>query len=284
MKEFFSEHILPIFFDFGIVDIIDILIVAFVLYRVMNFLRTTRAVQVIKGIIVILIVMYLSSWLNLNVISYILSNTMQVGLIALIIMFQPELRRGLEHVGRGSWGKFFSFDVIHNTEDNLLVTDEIVLAVDNLSRTKTGALIVIERDNLLNDVLKSGSYINADVKAELIINLFVPNTPLHDGALIVRNNKIVSASCVLPLTQNVDINRELGTRHRAALGLSEITGAIIVVVSEETGKISLAIDGNMKRSLSVETLRKSLNFLLNPEVEGESKLKIKRWKGRVNNV
>jgi len=284
MKEFWSSHILPIFFDFGIADIIDILIVAFVLYRVMNFLRTTRAVQVIKGIVVILIVMYLSSWLNLNVISYILSNTMQVGLIALIIMFQPELRRGLEHVGRNSWGKFFSFDEISNNNDGLLVTDEIVLAVDHFSRTKTGALIVIEQDSMLNDIMKSGSYINADVKAELIINLFVPNTPLHDGAIVIKNNKIVSASCVLPLTQNVDISRELGTRHRAALGLSETTDAIVVVVSEETGKISLALNGDMKRSLSVETLRKSLLSLLSSPDESEAKTKIKRWKEKLGNV
>ena len=241
-------------------DIIDIGIVAFIVYQAIRLVRETRAGQLIKGIFVLVIMLQLSSWFGLNTMQYILQNTMQLGFFALLIIFQPELRNGLERMGRGTVGKLFS---LKSGEESVDITiNEVVRAVDAMAKTKTGALICIERITKLGDIIKTGTPINGAVSAELLVNIFVPNTPLHDGAVIVGANKILAAACFLPLTPNNDLSKELGTRHRAAIGLSEISDAVVVVVSEETGKISIALNGGLTRNLTIDSLKKALEKTL----------------------
>ncbi|MBO4898244.1 MAG: diadenylate cyclase CdaA [Clostridia bacterium] len=240
-------------------DIIDILIVAYLLYKAAGIVRETRAQQLVKGLFILVVVMQLSHWLNLNTISYILRNTMQVGVVALLVVFQPELRRALEKVGRRSnISNFF----VSSQDDVINLTNEIAEAADFMSKEKIGALIVLERETRLGDVINSGTTLNAACSAPLLINIFIPNTPLHDGAVIVRGTTIAAAACILPLTHNDSLSRELGTRHRAALGVTENSDCVVVVVSEETGKISVAVDGNMTRNLSKDNLKDLLRKLL----------------------
>ncbi len=259
-------------------DIVDITIVAVIIYQAFRLVRETRAGQLVKGIMILVIMLQLSSWLGLNTMQYILENTMQLGFFALLILFQPELRRGLERVGRGTAGRIFSF---FNTREETLENniDEIVRAVDNLSKNKVGALICMERITRLGDVTKTGTIINSAISAELLVNIFVPNTPLHDGAVIVGSNKILAAGCFLPLTHNSDLSKELGTRHRAAIGLSENSDAVVIVVSEETGKISLALNGGLTRNLTVDTLKKALAKTMQVDAKIIDKDKITFWKG-----
>ncbi len=241
-------------------DIVDIGIVAFIVYQAIRLVRETRAGQLIKGILILVVMLQLSSWLGFNTMQYILQNTMQLGFFALLIIFQPELRNGLERMGRGAIGKLFT---LKNHEESVDATiEEVARAVDAMSKTKIGALICIERITKLGDIIKTGTPINGSVSAELLVNIFVPNTPLHDGAVIVGENKILAAACFLPLTPNNDLSKELGTRHRAAIGLSEISDAVVVVVSEETGKISIALNGGLTRNLTIESLKKALTKTL----------------------
>ena len=258
-------------------DIVDITIVAVIIYQAFRLVRETRAGQLVKGIMILVIMLQLSSWLGLNTMQYILENTMQLGFFALLILFQPELRSGLERVGRGAAGRIFSFNTREETlEKNI---DEIVRAVDNLAKNKVGALICMERITRLGDVTKTGTIINSAISAELLVNIFVPNTPLHDGAVIVGSNKILAAGCFLPLTHNNDLSKELGTRHRAAIGISENSDAVAIVVSEETGKISLALNGGLTRNLTVDTLKKALAKTMQAEAKIIDKEKITFWKG-----
>ncbi len=259
-------------------DVIDIGIVAFILYNIMKFIRQTRAVQLLKGIGVLLVVMYISDWLQLNVMNFILINTMQVGVTALLIVFQPELRRGLEHIGRSKLGGMFSFDESQESSD---LIDEVCVAVAQNAKNKIGTLIVFERQVRLSDVLTGGTLINAEVSSEMLENIFVPNTPLHDGAVIIRNKRIYMAATVLPLSANKQLSKEFGTRHRAALGVSEVSDCVALVVSEETGKISVMMNGNMIRSLSIASLSKLLNKVLHMENdEKNSPSKFFNLKGR----
>ncbi len=256
-------------------DILDILIVAFVIYKGVKLVRETRAVQLIKGLVILLVATQLSSWLQLNSLNYLLVNAMQVGLIALLVVFQPELRRALEKVGRSSIGRIFSaaeYDVER-------VVEEVCEAVAHMSEEKIGALIVFERKTKLGDIINSGTMLNSDVSSQLLSNIFIPNTPLHDGAVIIRENKIIAAACFLPLTQNNNLSKELGTRHRAAIGISENADCAVVVVSEETGKISLALNGSMTRNLTPETLAKALNKMLGDDqaIAPDAKEKILQW-------
>jgi len=259
--DFIRNHIYPFIRTVQLSDIIDILIVAIVIYNIIKHFRNTRAAQLLKGIAIIFGLTYIAEWLQLNVISFILENTMQVGFIALIIIFQPELRRGLEHMGRSKFGKWFSVE----REEVPDVVGEVCQAAENMKKSRTGALIVFERETILDDFLTGGTIIGAAVTAELIENIFVPNTPLHDGAVIVRDNKIYKASCVLPLSGNKNLSNELGTRHRAALGITEQTDCVCLVVSEETGKISVMESGNMVRNLSVNSLHQLLQVVLTPK-------------------
>lgn len=266
---FLKNQVLPFLATVRISDIVDILIVAVVIYAIIKGFRKTRAAQLIKGIGIFLVVTYLAEWLQLNMISFFLGNLIQIGFIAIIIIFQPELRRALEHVGRSKFGKWFSTEEIDYSD----MVSEVVRASENMSKTNTGALIVFEKEAPLDDLLTGGTPINADVTSELLENIFVHNTPLHDGAVVIKNSKIYKASCVLPLSSNKDLSKECGTRHRAALGISEQSDCVSLVVSEETGKISVMHKGNMIRNLSVLNLSEILIKLLQPKEDVSENMK-----------
>jgi len=261
--DFIQNSLIPFFSTIRITDIIDILIVAIVIYNIMIRFKNTRAAQLIKGIGVVLVITYLSEWLHLNMISFVLGNIIQMGFIALVIIFQPELRRALEHMGRTKFGKWFSAEKSENVD----LVNEICKSCENMSKSNIGALIVFEKDAGLDELLTGGTLINANVTGELIENIFVPNTPLHDGAVIIRDGKIYKAACVLPLSSNKDLSKECGTRHRAALGITEQSDCVSLVVSEETGKISVMNRGNMIRNLSIANLGELLIKALEPKEE-----------------
>lgn len=262
-----------------ITDIIDVIIVAVLIYQLLKMLRETRAIQVVKGIAIVFVIMQISAWMNFTTISYLLRNIMQVGLFSIVVIFQPELRSLLERMGRSKVGKLMEFSS-NTLEENVAeeITDELVNAVVNMSSTKTGALIVIERETKLGDIVKSGTVINAQISAALLENIFVPNTPLHDGAVVIREDKIYTAGCLLPLTSNTNLPHELGTRHRAAIGMSEASDAMVIVVSEETGKISLAVNGNLTRNLNGQTLKNAVIRAFKPKKSQERKISFpKGW-------
>jgi diadenylate cyclase len=230
---------------------VDILIIAVIIYKAMDLIKETRAEQLIKGIVMLITATKLSEMLGLHTVYWLLKNAMTVGVIAILIIFQPELRRVLEHLGRG---KFFSKgDVLEQEVD--IMMDEISRAVAQLSKTKTGALIILEKETGLNEYIETGTQLDSRISSELLTNVFVPNTPLHDGALIIRKNRISAAGCFLPLTQNTNLSKELGTRHRAALGITEISDGLAIIVSEETGVISFAMEGNLSRYLDTKSLK-----------------------------
>lgn len=262
-----------------ITDFIDVIIVAVILYYLINLIRETRAMQLVKGIIFLFAVFFISQRLNLNALNYILGGAMQIGAFAIIVLFQPELRSLLERMGRFKVGRIIDFAMDSSEEDFERMIESVSLAAENLSVTKTGALIVIERNTRLGEFISTGTMLDANVSAGLLENIFVPNTPLHDGAVIIRGSKVITAGCLLPLTANNNLSRDLGTRHRAAIGLSEVTDAVIVVVSEETGKISIALNGSLTRNLARESLEKALSKLIIQKPEAQQKIdKIKFWK------
>ncbi|MDW7670101.1 MAG: diadenylate cyclase CdaA [Bacillota bacterium] len=251
------QEIISILRNIGIWDIVDMGIVAFVFYKLYMLIRETRAEQLIKGILVLLLVTPLSEVLQLHVINWILRNTMTVGLIALLIVFQPELRRALEYIGRT---KFLTKSIADIEQEEIeRLVEEVGEAAGSLSRQKIGALMVIEKETGLNEVVETGTRIAGQVSRALLINIFIPNTPLHDGAVVIRKNKIMAAGCFLPLTENSSLNKELGTRHRAGLGITEKSDALVVIVSEETGAISIAENGKLTRYLDVDTLKKRID-------------------------
>ncbi len=241
-------------------DLIDIAIVAFVSYKAIMLIKGTRAVQLIKGLAVLIISTKVSQWLELYTINWLLRNTMTVGVIALLVVFQPELRRALEQLGRGRLfvTPFFSFS---EEEVNKMI-NELARAVQSFAANKIGALIVIERKTGLNDVMETGLELGGRISTELLLNIFIPNTPLHDGAVIIRNDKIMAAGCFLPLTENPNLSKELGTRHRAALGITEQSDAVSIIVSEETGVISVAVDGKLTRYLDIMTFKEMIKSLI----------------------
>jgi diadenylate cyclase len=260
---------------FRLRDAIDILIVAYVLYKFLVLIKETRAAQVLKGLAVLLIATKVTEWLRLNTINWLLANAMTVGVIALLIVFQPELRRALEHIGRG---RFFDKSIFIQDEKKFsMVINEITQVVQNLARNKIGALIVIERKTGISDVVETGVKINGSVSSELLYNIFVPNTPLHDGAVIIREDQILAAGCFLPLTENPNLSKQLGTRHRAGLGISEVSDAVSIIVSEETGIVSLAKEGKLTRYLDAKGLRDILNDVFGKGSENNP-LSIRRWR------
>ncbi len=261
-----------------VTDIIDIVIVAVLIYQLLKIIKETRAMQLVKGVFILFISLQLSAWLHFTVLEFILRNAMQVGMFAVIVIFQPELRSMLERVGRSKVGQLIEFKNTQEADDAGKTVNEIVEAAVNMSKSKTGALIVLERKVKLGDVINTGTLINADISAALLENIFVPNTPLHDGAVIIKDEKIHTAGCLLPLTSNTNLSRELGTRHRAALGISEASDAMVVVVSEETGKISLALNGTLTRNLTGDSLKKALTKGLKPVGTSDFD-RIKFWKG-----
>ena len=251
MKEIFAN----ITADITIFDIIDILVVTFIIYKVLGFIRETRAQQLVKGILVLVAVFLLSDLLNLNTINWILRTTMTMGVIALVILFQPELRRALERMGRGG---FFLNRFNGDKSQAKVVVDSIVDAVDSFSGSGTGALIVIEGEVSLGDIAENGTVLNAEISPELLGNIFYKGSPLHDGAVIIRDDKVFAAGCGLILTASLDIGKELGTRHRAAIGITENSDAVTIIVSEENGIISVARGGKLQRFLDSKGLEKLL--------------------------
>jgi len=237
--------------------LLDLSIVIFLAYKFIKATKGSRAWQLVKGIIILLLITTASSILNFKILNFILTSFMTYGVIVLIVIFQPELRRGLEQLGSNKLTRFFGMekDLVSKTKEDIY---KIVIAVMELAKDKTGALIVLERDIKLKDIVDTGVAIGAEVSPQLLVNIFVPKTPLHDGAVVISENKIEAAACILPLASDKDIAKQLGTRHRAAIGISKESDAIAIVVSEETGKISLAKDGTLIADLKEETLKKIL--------------------------
>lgn len=254
---------------FTITDIIDIAIVSYVVYKALKFIRDTRTVQLIKGVVLVVVATQISYFAKLNTLYFILSHCLQLGIIALLIVFQPELRRALEHVGRTAAVNLFSQHSESGAESQQVIR-EIAKAAQVMSNTRTGALMIIEKRDNIDSLISSGVDISAQVTSELIENIFVPDTPLHDGAVIIRNYKIARASCVLPLSQNPNIKTSYGTRHRAGIGISEESDAISIIVSEETGRISIAHKGVLTTGYTEDTLRAKINELVSNGDEGDS--------------
>ena len=267
--------------DIGITDVFDILIVAFFIYKLLGFIRETRAEQLAKGLLVFMLLL-LGSWaFDLYTVHWLLSSVMTVGLVALVVIFQPELRRGLEYLGRSKLSRVFSQV---DKEEAKHIIGEFVRAIESMSSSRTGALIVIERETQLNDIIETGTVIDAEISEQLIGNIFYEGSPLHDGALIVRGDRLRAAGCVLPLTQNKELSKELGTRHRAGIGITENSDAMSLIVSEETGVISIAQNGRLTRFLDIKTVEKTLlNIYINEEESNPVKEKLtKALKGVKN--
>ncbi len=248
-------------------DLLDIAILSFLIYRLLWMLRKSSSGRVLRGILILLLAMWASSYIMLTATSFLLSRVVEWGILVLVILFQPELRRMLERVGSGRRGGLFSAGKGAPMDLNAAIR-ETVEAYASLSHDRVGALMVFERENLLDDVIKTGTALDCAVSSELLKNLFWNKAPLHDGAVIVRNGRIVGAGCMLPLSGNVNLSRDLGMRHRAGIGMSEHSDAVVVIVSEETGSISAAVGGMLKRHLAPETLERLLrNELMNDKQE-----------------
>ena len=232
-------------FSMSLNDIIDILIVAYIFYKIFMFIKDTRAEQVLKGIVLLFVATQISEILKLHTLYWLLIKALDLGFIAALVIFQPELRAGLEHIGRTKFN-FFSKNSISVSEEIFNKTiEEIVEALYSLSRQKIGALIILERQTKIGDIINTGTSIDGAISRQLLINIFIPNTPLHDGAVVIRDSQIKAAACFLPLTQSKDLSKDLGTRHRAAVGVSEVSDCISLIVSEETGDVSIAKSGKL---------------------------------------
>lgn len=251
----------------GIGDIVDIVIVAYIIFKIIELIRKNNSINLAKGLFLILIALWLSGIFKLTMINYLLRKAVEIGLIAVVIIFQPELRKLLAKMGSRNIYGLFSSNVRNSTElENSIA--QTVLACEQMSASKTGALILFERGIKLGDIMTTGTVLDADTTAELLKNVFYPKAPLHDGALVIRNGRIAAAGCVLPLTSNTNLSKDLGMRHRAGIGVSEQSDAVVVIVSEETGAISIAIEGMLKRNLDKPTFEMLLrNELINDEPE-----------------
>lgn len=283
MSEYYSLIVNTIK-NISVWSVVDILVVSYIFYKIYKLMQETRAEQLLKGLVLVLILLPISYVLKLDMLNFIINKTLTIGVLSVVIIFQPEIRRALEHLGRSA------FEDIHNMptgENRIEIVDEIVTAVENLADSKTGALIVIEQSTGLGEILGSGTIIDAKVSSALLENIFVVNTPLHDGATIIRKDRIHASGCVLPLTTNNSINKKLGTRHRAAMGLSENSDALIIVVSEETGVISLAVNGKLTRNYDKDKLKSILlKIMENREAKRVKTLgeRVKTWIKQVKKV
>lgn len=273
-----TAHIGRYLLSIQLADYLDIIILAFVMYRLLVFAQSTKIASLLKGLFVFLAILVLSSVFHLNGINFILSGMMELGLLALIILFQPEIRRVLEELGSTKLHVFGLFSHGKNVSVLEQTISQTVLACTEMSASRTGALIVFEKEMRLDDMVRSGTVLDASVSNELLKNIFFVKAPMHDGAVIIRDGRVLGAGCMLPLSKNVNLSRELGMRHRAGIGMSENSDATVVIVSEESGSISVAIGGMLKRHLKPETLENILrNELLPPEEEEESKQKFSLW-------
>lgn len=253
-----------------ITDLIDIAILSYLLYRLLGWVRNSNAGQVVRGIGVIFLIMGGASLLRLNVVSYLLGKLLEVGFLAVVVVFQPEIRRFLESMGTGSLSSSV-FGREEPTDELEAAIDQLVEAYAAMSKDKVGALTVFQRSSILDEYLKSGTKLDCEVDAELLKNIFWPKAPMHDGAVLISKGRIVGAGCVLPLSSNTNISRELGTRHRAGIGVTEHSDAVVAICSEETGSISVAVGGRLRRHLAPETLRRTLKKELLPDEEAKAR-------------
>ena len=281
MQNFFEN----LFYGFGITDIIDILIVAFVIYKLMGLIKQTRAQQLMKGVIVLVVAAFFSGLFNLHTLNWILIGAVTLGAVAILVVFQPELRRALEYMGRSKFVKAPLKQM--DKEKGKQITSHIVRAVENFSKDRVGALIVFEKETILSDIMESGTIVDAEISEQLLGNIFYEGSPLHDGAVIIRDGRLYAAGCVLPLTRSNTISKELGTRHRAGIGITENSDALTIIVSEETGIISMASEGQLSRFLDIKTVEKTLlNMYLNKgEIQGTMSVisrMINRLRGKEN--
>ena len=252
-------------------DYVDIILVAFLIYMLLPILRRTGATRIVVVLVAIIVISFLADFFHLYTVQFLVSELLTVGLIAVVVLFQPELRRMLDHLGSLRLQKLFNGD--RQTQEMEAVIEQTVMACESMSQQRVGALIVFERDSKLDEYMKAGTAIDAQVSEQLIRNIFFPKASLHDGAMIIRSGRIASAGCVLPLSESVRLSADLGTRHRAGVGVSEVSDAVVVVVSEETGAISVAVGGMLKRHLAVQTLERLLrNELCREESEKEENL------------
>lgn len=264
-------------------DVIEICILAYLIYHLVKWVKNTRAWPLVKGMVVIMGFWLIAVVFDLNVILWIIKNTINVGIIAIVIIFQPEFRKALEQLGQKNLVKsIITFDDAKDKNEKFSdhTLNEIVRATFELAKSKTGALIVLEEDVPLNDFESTGIYIDSLVSSELLINIFEHNTPLHDGAVILRGNRIIAATCYLPLSDNMQLSKELGTRHRAGIGISEVSDSLTIIVSEETGKVSIAKGGKLIRNVDGDYLRTKL---ADAQRKTNEVKKIKLWKGRIKN-
>lgn len=274
------QNIFGVIAGINVGDVLDIILLSLLIYKAFQLVRETHAGQLMKGVIYLVIINIFVNLLDMSVMQIILRVVWEIGIIALIVLFQPELRQLLEKLGKSKLGMFGRSTTVQEDEAAIRsAIDDIVKSCVAMSESKTGALIVLEQTTILSDVVETGTLVDAALSRELLCNMFYPKSPLHDGAVIVRENRICAASCILPLTQNTDISRELGTRHRAAIGMSEQTDAVVVVVSEETGIISLAEKGALKRELNSITLKTELeSILIGDRFQDDDEKKKKIWK------
>ncbi|MBQ6684502.1 MAG: diadenylate cyclase CdaA, partial [Firmicutes bacterium] len=261
------DYIKALIGSFGLFDALDVAIVAFAIYHILSFVRQTRAEQLGKGILVVLVAKVLAEALELYTINWILGYIIDMGAIALVIIFQPELRRALEYLGRNKFLPQKQGKVDKTGVHSLIST--LVETADEFSKNRVGALMILERQTSLTDIAETGTYLNADVSAELLGNVFYEGAPLHDGAVIIRNGRLLSAGCVLPLTQNQNLSKDLGTRHRAGIGVTEVSDAISLIVSEESGIISIAVDGRLSRFLDLKSVERTLTKLYLTNMEDQ---------------
>ncbi len=286
MVESFADKYLYWMFHFpkfNGIDFMEIIIIFFLVYNILVWVKNTRAWVLLRGIIIIVLFCLVAALFQMNTILWIIEKTLNVALIALVVIFQPELRRALESLGRKNlFTGIFNFD---SQKEQARFSDrtvnEIVKATFEMAKVKTGALIVVEQDTMLTEYERTGILLDSLVSSQLLINIFEHNTPLHDGAIIVRGDRVVSATCYLPLSDNMELSKELGTRHRAAVGISEVTDALVVVVSEETGGVSVAVGGKIFRNLDAENLKRKLGFIQNSSIDTA---RFKVWRRRQKNV
>ncbi len=258
MRNFFEN----VFSGVGITDVIDIIIVAFVIYKLLGLIKQTRAEQLMKGVLLLVVATFLSGFFNLHTINWLLNGAVMLGAVAILVVFQPELRRALEYMGRSKIVKAPLKQM--DKEKGKQITAHIIKALETFSKDRVGALIVFERETSLYDIVETGTVVDAQLSEQLLGNIFYEGSPLHDGAVIIRDGCIYAAGCVLPLTRNNTISKELGTRHRAGIGITENSDALVIIVSEETGIISMASDGQLSRFLDIKTVEKTLlNMYLN---------------------
>lgn len=269
-----------------IYDYFEIIILAFLMYYILVWVKATRAWLLLRGLIVILVFLLLAFVMDMSTIKWLARNVLSFAVVALIVVLQPELRRALENLGRRNFLPSMIFSDASHREQEIFsekTINEITKACVEMGRAKTGALIVIEQKESLKEYERTGIDLDAIVSSQLLVNIFEHNTPLHDGAVIIRGNRVTSATCYLPLTDNQDFSKELGTRHRAGVGVSEVTDSLIVIVSEETGKISVAYNGALERSLNAEQLKERLQVVLNNRSPEENAGTRRRWIGKRRN-